>query len=186
MSTDKTFDDVAEAQGWDVRSREIVMQGFIASHPHGGDLVAYAQSRADEENETTALPNLQMDLEGKYNGGQYWNPAEYRVQMAVEDDVEKPVVLWVEDTAGNRVGQAWFGPEEIDGIICMASTDHTLSGYSDDWKLPDGLDRQISWVLQTDMDHEVVLDESQIDEIAAWLRFATGEETWDGGEDWEY
>ena len=185
MSTDKTFDDVAEAQGWDVRSREIVMQGFIASHPHGGDLVAYAQSRADEENETTALPNLQMDLEGKYNGGQYWNPAEYRVTMTVLGTRED-FGLTVEDSAGHVVGSTIIGSGEADGIICMASTDHTLSGYSDDWKLPDGLDRQISWVLQTDMDHEVVLDESQIDEVAAWLRYATGEETWDGGEDWEY
>ena len=32
------------------------------------------------------------------------------------------------------------------------------------------------------MDHEVGLDESQIDEVAAWLRYATGEETWDGGD----
>jgi hypothetical protein len=76
--------------------------------------------------------------------------------------------------------------EEVEGLQRVASTDHGLGAFDDDWKIPAGMDRTIEWTLQTDIDHTVRLDTTDIDEIAAWFRFATGEEVWDGGEDWEF
>jgi hypothetical protein len=190
VSTPRTFDEVAAAQGWDADSREQVLKDFIATG--GGDIDDYAQKRALEENEGAEegiVPPLQMDVVGEYTGNPYPEQYEYRVHMAQEtgpDHVEKPVVLWIENSSGGRVGQAWFSPEEIDGIRSMSQIDHGLGGYDDDWTIPVGMDRQLTWTMPTEMDHTIRIDESQIDEIAQWLTFVLGEEEWTGGDEWEW
>jgi hypothetical protein len=53
--------------------------------------------------------------------------------------------------------------------------------------LPEGMNRVLVWTLPTEEDHWVRLDEDQIQQVAAWLAYATGEETYDGDpENWEY
>jgi len=132
------------------------------------------------------LPAFQMDVTGQCYGGAFWSEADYRVCMAVEDSTETPVVFWVEDSAGTRLTQHWFSPEEIEGITWMSNTNHSLDGYEDDWSLPVGMDRILIWDLPTDDDNNVRLDDAQITEVAAWLRFAIGEETYTGGPEWEF
>jgi hypothetical protein len=188
----KTFDDIAAAQGWNADSREQILREFI----DGGylDLDDYAQKRAFEENEgsefaqppSPSLPDFSMDVVGEYTGNAYPEQTEYRIHMAQETDPDKPVVLWVEHSSGARVGQTWFSPADIDGITSMASIDHSLSGYEDDWSLPSGMDRQLIWTLQTDLPHYVRLDAGNINEIAVWLGYATGENEWTGSDTWEY
>jgi hypothetical protein len=140
---------------------------------------------------STPLPAFQMDVTGEYGGNAYPEQVECRVHMAQSGEIgpesaEHPVVLWVEDSSGDRLGQMWFSPEEIEGILWMALTNHGLDGYEDDWSLPVGMDRRLVWTLPTDNDHFVQIDETQIDEMAAWLRFATGEDEWTGGDEWEF
>ena len=67
----------------------------------------------------------------------------------------------------------------------MASTDHGLGAYEDDWTLPEGMSRGIYWVLQTDMDHYVQLGPDGIDQIADWLAYVWGDKTWDWATDGE-
>lgn len=134
----------------------------------------------------TTLPDLQMDLTGRYNGGAYWNEAEYRVIAREADDIGTYAIV-VEDTAGNVVGEQVLSAEQTADLIDVASRDHSLSGFDDDWDLPRGIERRIEWVLQTNMDHEIVLTSDQIDEVAMWLRYATGVAEYDGNPDeWEY
>jgi len=132
---------------------------------------------------TTALPRLEMDVLGSYEGNAYPEQAEYRIVMTRDDSIS----FDVEDSSGSPVAPTLVLTEELaDGIICMAGTDHSLSGYEDDWALPAGLDRQISWTLQTNLDVSIVLRSDHLDEIAAWLRYAIGEDVWDGDDEWEY
>jgi hypothetical protein len=131
----------------------------------------------------STLPDLQMDVTGEYQGNAYPETHEYRITMKRDDD---QFLMDIEDTIGMSLGTTAFSAEEVDGITEMAMRDHSLSGYEDDWTIPEGMERVITWVLPTDADHYIVLNESQIDEVAAWLRHATGEDTWTGGEDWVY
>ena len=132
-----------------------------------------------------ALPDFQMDVRGEYQGNPFPEPAEYRVIMA-QDPVDG-IQFLVQDSGGFTVAQPLALDDGlIEGITWMANTNHDLGGYQDDWSLPAGMDRQLVWTLQTDLDHYVQLTEDQIDQVAAWLRFATGEDEWTGGEDWEF
>ena len=185
-----TFDEIAERQGWNADSREGVLREFI----DGGftDLDEFAQRRADEENAMAGglpggmlVPNLKMDVTGEYSGNAYPEEAEYRIVIEFHDH-DEGWLMEVEHASGAKVGGTALTPEIVDGIVSMAQIDHGLGGYEDDWEIPAGMDRHIEWVLQTDMPHYVRLDESQIDEIAAWLRFATGAEEWTGGSEWEW
>jgi hypothetical protein len=96
--------------------------------------------------------------------------------------------LRIEDSGGAEVGEYIFDADVADGIICMASTDHDLTGYEDDWSLPTGMIRTLAWDLPTaDQDVEVRLSQDRIDLIAQWLRYATGVETYTGNPyEWEF
>jgi hypothetical protein len=177
----KTFDDIAAAQGWNAESREQILKDFIATG--GTDLDDYARKRAIEENGTSTLPDLSMDVTGEYQGNAYPETHEYRITMTREDD---QFLMDIEDTTGMSLGTTAFSAEEVDGITEMAMRDHSLSGYEDDWTIPEGMNREIVWTLPTDGDHWIQLKEGEIDEVAAWLRYATGEDEWTGGSEWEF
>jgi hypothetical protein len=186
----KTFDDIAAEQGWNADSREQVLRDFI----DGGytDLDDYALKRAFEENEDTSgmqppnptLPEFRMDVVGEYQGNAYPEPREYRVTMTREDSLQ----FFVEDAGGYIVSEPLTLDDDlVEGITWMAHTEHGLSGYEDDWRIPSGMNRVLTWVLPTQADHYVRLDESQIEQVAAWLDYATGESTYEGDpENWEY
>ena len=131
------------------------------------------------------VPPFQMDAAGEYTGDAYPRPEEYRIHMVEETGTDN-MLLSVEDHAGNEVIETLtITPELADGIIGMAQIDHGLGGYEDDWKIPAGMDRTITWTLGDNATY-LALSKGHIDEIASWLRFATGEEEWDGGDEWEY
>lgn len=179
----KTFDDIAAEQGWNADSREQILRDFI----DGGylDLDDYALKRAFEENEATAprLPDLQMDVTGEYYGNPYAEQREYRIRMTQS---AVGIVMSVEDNGGSLIiGPIDITAELAEGIITMARTDHGLGAYRDDWTLPGGMDRQLCWGLG-DGENDVRLHSTHIDEVAAWLGYATGEDEWTGGEDWEF
>jgi hypothetical protein len=185
----KNFDEIAAEQGWNADSREQILRDFIETG--GQDLDDYALKRAFEENEDSVstqipnvtLPDFRMDVVGEYYSV-FPEKREYRVTMTREDSLQ----LFVEDSGGYIVSRPLTLTDEVvEGICWMASTNHGLDGYEDDWSLPEGLGRQLVWVLPTEEPHSVLLDESQIEQVAAWLAYATGEETYDGDpENWEY
>lgn len=183
-----TFDEIAARQGWNADSRETVLRTYISldSDRKPASLEEFAQSVADTENgPVLKVPPLQMDVVGEYTGNAYPKQEEYRVHMVEEVGTDN-CLLSIEDSAGNEVIETLtLTPELIDGIQKIALTDHSLGGYADDWKIPDGMDRTVTWTLG-DASTFIALSSGHIDEIAAWLRFATGEEEWDGGDEWEY
>lgn len=143
------------------------------------------RSKIDRELSSVLVPPLSKDVTGQCYGGAFWSEADYRVTMARGEGGS--ISLNVEDSGGALVARTLFFDEElIEGIDKVAHTDHGLSGYEDDWKIPAGMGRVLTWTLQTDINHEVVLNEADIDEVAAWLEYAIGEKVWDGGEDWEF
>jgi hypothetical protein len=137
-----------------------------------------------EPDDERLVPDFVMDVGGEYGGNAYPEAREYRVKM-----VQSPtngIVMGVSDSSDNMVGVPLVITEELaDGIMRMASTDHTLSGYEDDWKLPDGMERTVSWMLDTDADVMIVLNEDQIEEVGTWLRYATGNDYWNWETDGE-
>lgn len=190
----KTFDQIATEQGWNADSRETVLRTYISldSDTKPASLEEFAQSVADTENAGSEfstpvlkVPPFQMDVVGEYTGNAYPRTEEYRVHMIEEVGTDN-CLLSIEDNAGNEViDTLTITPELADGIISMSQIDHGLGGYEDDWTLPPGMDRRINWDLGSG-DTFISLSSGHITEIAAWLRFATGEEDWDGGDEWEY
>jgi hypothetical protein len=92
----------------------------------------------------------------------------------------------VETSDGTEISQTEISAEEADGILRMATTDHDIGVYEDDWTFPSGMSRVLTWTLPTNSDHTVVLNEADISEIGAWLEYATTDKEWVGGENWEY
>lgn len=124
------------------------------------------------------VPDFSMDVVGEYTGNPYPEQREYRVTMA--HDPGDGIQLLVVDSGGAPVAKPLTITEELaDGITSMATTNHDLDGYADDWALPTGMGRSLSWTLQTDLDCDIRLSEGQISEIGDWLLYATGERDWD-------
>ncbi len=132
------------------------------------------------------LPALVKDVSGQYYGGAFWDSADYRIKIVTLDGSGENFRMTVESASGGEVGTYEFGLAEAEGIARMASTDHGLGAYEDDWTIPSGMGRTLSWSLPTVMDHLVVLEQDVIDEIADWLEYATGQKTWTGGDEWEF
>ena len=134
----------------------------------------------------TTLPDFAMDVPGWYGGNAYPETHEYRI--TVSGTVTDGFVLKAEDHLGGQVAEFGFDSDVADSLIDIGGRDHTLSGYEDDWSLPDGLDRMLVWdIPTTETDHEIRLHQGQIDNIREWLRFALGFEVYDGNPDmWEF
>jgi len=132
----------------------------------------------------STLPAFSKDIRGEYFGGAFWDSDDYRVHIVALDGTGTQFLLTVETSDGGEVGQTELSRDEVDGILKMASTDHDISGYEDDWTFPAGMVRVLTWTLQTDINHTVVLNEADIDEVAAWFRYAIGEDEWTGGSEW--
>jgi len=135
----------------------------------------------------STLPNFGMDVTGWYSGNAYPETREYRVMIAQRVPGES-FYLRAEDSGGFEVGEYIFERDIADGIIDMGNRDHDLSGYEDDWSLPVGMVRTLSWRLPTaDLNIDIVLQQHHIDLVCAWLRYATGLDTYTGDpEIWEY
>jgi len=136
---------------------------------------------------TSTLPAFSKDVTGQTYGGAFWDSTEFRIKIRTLIGDHERFLMTVETSEGTEVNQTFITLAEADGIDRMATTDHGLSGYEDDWAIPMGMRRTLSWDLPVDEGHLVTLEQDAIDEIAAWLRYATGEETYDGDtENWEY
>jgi hypothetical protein len=136
----------------------------------------------------STLPNFQKDVLGTSSSNAYPEYPEYRVCIEQIGDGTK-FQMWAEDTSGNIIGEYTFDEEVAeDGIIAMAQINHGLDGYEDDWHLPDGMYRTIQWALPgLPVDVDIRLGEPDIDEVAAWLRFALGLDEYTGDpENWEF
>jgi len=130
------------------------------------------------------LPDLQMDVTGEYCGNAYPESAEYRIRITqINDGTE--FVLSVENSSGGEINVIPLKEADADGILKVAETSHSLSGYDGDWKIPVGIERSVHWDL-SDAENYVRLNESDIDEIAQWLRYALALDDYDGGETWEF
>src|SRR4051812_14112853 len=126
-----------------------------------------------------------MDVTGEYTGNSYPERGEYRISLTVLGTGED-FGLVVEDASGAVVNSVILDASTAEAVKDMAGTNHGLGAYEDDWSLPVGMNRVLTWDVG-DSVNSVVLNEGQIDEVAAWLRYATGEETYDGNPDeWEY
>jgi hypothetical protein len=126
------------------------------------------------------LPDFEMDVTGEYSGNAYPEQRVYRIKIQQVGDGTEFLLTVDDDIEGYR-----FDEYVADGITEMASRDHGLSGYEDDWSLPDGMNRALRWDIG-DSENYIVLTEGQIDEVATWLRFALGLDTYDGPADrWE-
>jgi hypothetical protein len=134
-----------------------------------------------EEPAARLVPDFVLQLNGEFTGNAYPEQREYEVRLA--HDPTDGIQMLVTDSGGAPVAKPLTITEELaDGILSMAQTNHDLNGYEDDWTLPTGMGRSLYWVLQTDMDCEVRLDENDLGLIADWLQYATGEKTWDWAE----
>jgi len=136
----------------------------------------------------STLPKFEKDVTGEYSGNAYPEQAEYRVYIEQTGDGTK-FQMWTEDSCGSVVGMYVFDDLIAeDGIIAMATTNHGLDGYEDDWHLPDGMYRTLQWLVPTlPFDVDIRLSEDDIDSIAGWLNYALGHAEYDGPEDaWEF
>jgi hypothetical protein len=145
----------------------------------------YTEGEADLALPATRLvPDFSMDVSGEYTGNPYPEQREYRITMA--HDPTDGAQMLVVDSGGAFVAEPlMITPELAEGIGWMAHTNHDLGAYEDDWTLPTGMGRTLSWTLDTDGDILIVLSEGQITEVADWLEYATGEKTWDWAEQGE-
>jgi hypothetical protein len=134
----------------------------------------------------STLPAFQKDVAGQYYGGAFWDSDDFRVKIVTLDGTGETFRMSIETSDGTEVGEYEFDMYAAEGIARMASTDHGLGAYEDDWTIPPGMRRMLTWTLPTSEGYLVVVDEDVIEEINAWLEYATGEKTWDGREDWEY
>lgn len=183
-----TFEDIADAQGWNADSREMVLKDFIGTRPNGGDLVAYAQKRADEENQRKRVPDLVITVTGQYGGGHGWSSGcVYQVTLA-ELDTGEDFGLVVEDASGDVVNSMALTVDLVVGIRAMTTIDHNINTAEEDWVLPEGMRRILVWDVG-DFENVVVLNQAKIEEIAEWLVYAVGDKEWDWdeqGEEWSY
>lgn len=129
---------------------------------------------------TNDLPDLQMDLRGEYQGNAYPEQRDYRLSALTPRHEHAHVTVIVEDSDGNAVSLIVLSAEAVDEIIRAASIN-----YGDFEYAPLYVTIGMNLTLDT-MQHDVRLNEGQIEELAAWLRYAIGDETWTGGETWEY
>ena len=127
------------------------------------------------------VPPFEMDVMGEYTGRPYPEQHEYRINMIQSDE---GCVLGVETSSGSEVREFTLSPEEMDGILKAAQTDHSLDAYGDDWKFPVGMDRVITWDIG-DGENDIRLSQGQIEEIADWCEYALGLSEWTGGDTWE-
>jgi len=133
----------------------------------------------------SVLPDFQMSVAGEYYGNPYPQAADYLVRIVqINDGTE--FVLTVENSSGGEVNVMPLTEADADGIFKVAATDHSLSGYEDDWKIPPGIERSVRWDLG-DGDNFVQLAGGEIDEVATWLRYALAIDEYTGPSDsWEY
>lgn len=121
------------------------------------------------------MSDFSMAVAGEYSGDAYPSQQDYRITITVLGTGEDFGMV-VENASGGVVGSAILSSDEADGLISMASIDHSLSGYEDDWAIPVGMGRVLTWTLDTDDDVWISLREDQIDEIAHWLAHALAPE----------
>lgn len=135
------------------------------------------------EPEGKRVPDFSMDVTGEYLGNAYPQAAEYRVTLTILG-TGTDFGLVVENSSGGVVNSVTLSEEDADGIEKVATTMHGLEVYEDDWQIPSGIDRAVSWDL-SDAENYIRLDEGQISEINNWLRYAVGDKTWNWDEQGE-
>ena len=177
--------EVGDLQGLvDEREVELDWVGSL----NGADVPIKVRLAEPEPEDSRMVPDFSMDVAGEYGGNAYPEQREYEVRLA--HDPADGIQMLVTDSGGAFVAEPLVITEELaDGITSMATTNHDLDGYRDDWALPDGMGRSLSWMLQTDLEVTIELGEHQIEQIADWLDYATGAKTWDwvsDGEEWNH
>lgn len=143
---------------------------------------------AEPEPARPSVPDFEVNLVGEYQGNPFPERADYRVRAVTQPDGIVHM-LTVESSDGQLVGVTGLGEPEVDGILKVAETDHDLTVYDGDWTFPSGMVRAVEWILPTEIDHYVVLRQPEIDSLAEWLRYATGDKTWnwaEQGSEWTF
>lgn len=132
------------------------------------------------------VPEFRLDIHGEYYGNAYPETAEFTVRAVAQPGQDAGYLITVETSDGGVLGVVALTEAEADGVQKVAMTDHSLNAYGDDWIFPDGIDRVATWdLVPADGEYRVVLSEGQIHEFSQWLDYASGQKTWDGGEEWQ-
>lgn len=127
-----------------------------------------------------ALPPLERQVTGQQYGGQYTSDHEYELRLELITPAEGALAsVQLLDTSGfERYRQNLTREEAVTFVRAVGAGTTEPVGVQD-------LSRDLTWSLSGERDFVVVRD-SELDEIAAWLGYALGQDVWDGGDEWEY
>lgn len=126
----------------------------------------------------TRVPHLSMLETGHTYGGQHYTEREYEITF--ETDARGGASVTLADTAGNTVWDTHLDEAELAAAHRMVTRAPEPPA-----KPIAGLHVAPVWSLGDDFDYVVLLS-SQLEQVGAWLEYATGAKDWDGGPDWEY
>lgn len=123
------------------------------------------------------VPDLRTHVRGSVYGGAYYQDADLTLHAHVHDD--RTVTLRLLDTMDNEIATL-----SLHAAAAVSAQAALASAPVDVPDVP-GMTRSTTWVLGDDYGQADL--HSVADELAAWLAYATGAETWDGDPDrWEY
>lgn len=142
---------------------------------------ADAASPSDRD---AAVPPLRTAIHGHSFGGQYWSEQEYELTLTPATD-GPPAFTWTLcDPSGAVIAQERLGPDQARELMDSPALATTTPVPS----LP-AITCQLTWTLVEDQSHQVRLGADTVQEIAEWLTYATGRQTWDFaelGDEWSY
>jgi hypothetical protein len=137
------------------------------------------------ETTTSLVPELYRSIQGNYYGGAYWNNQELALHCV--SDGTGGFTLTIEDTRGFPLGTHEI--PATDAKLIRDTLGKPRRGPA--VKTISGLSERLTWgnLVPNDDRYEVSLNGGELDELHEWLRYATGEETWNSledGDDWEW
>ena len=153
----------------------------------GPDAGGHGERRHQPPNQgepTGALPNLTIDITGRqrtgehWHGGTYWDDQEYLVTFAFMAGTRLVTTTLVCESAGDTpLTMLHLSPGDQAQLLRHLDADTRAGlGFAPD------LTHTYTWQLGNP-DHNVAVTDEDLEQVAAWLRCATSELTYDGDPD---